>query len=250
MINVVIVDDEKHCQDRLQKLFEDYLPDILVLRVFNSIEEAYVFLQKVHPDILFLDIQINTATGFDLLEKLGSINFEVIFTTAFEHYALKAIKFSAFEYLLKPVDPDDLIAAVEKWKNKKNDKSGSSENYHELLENFSHLKRQNKKITIHTQTETLLISISDIIRCESEINYTTLFLNKAKPILVSKTLKEFEQLLSPFNFCRIHNSHLINLDYMKSYDKGKGGYVHLLDNSVVEVSVRRKDDLMKKLENL
>ena len=246
MIKAIIVDDEKHCSDRILKLIEDYSIGINVISVCNTIETAKKEILALKPDLIFLDIQINEQTGFDLLSNLDKIFFDVIFTTAYENYAIQAIKFSAFDYLLKPIDPDDLVATINRLEDK-NSNANSKNDLDVLLQNLMNFKTQNKKITVQTQTETLIINIQDIVRCQSDINYTTLFLNSKKSILVSKTLKEFENLLSAYNFCRIHNSHLINLEYMKSYDKGKGGYVHLSDGSVIEVYVRKKEELMNKL---
>jgi two-component system LytT family response regulator len=249
MLKTIIVDDEKHCSDRVAKLLGIYDNQFEIVAVFSDIESAFEGICQCKPEVVFLDIQIHDKTGFDLLRKFDTIDFDVVFTTAFEDYAIKAIKFSAFDYLLKPIDSDDFAQTIKRLTDK-NRAVDSTKNYDMLLQNLAHIKNNTKRIVIQTQTETLLINVQDIIRCESDINYTTIYLNTKKTIVVSKTLKDFENLLTPYNFFRVHNSHLINLEYMKSYDKGKGGYVHLSDNTVVEVSVRRKDDLMQKLNQL
>lgn len=249
MIKAIIIDDEKHCSDRILKLIEDYSIGIEIIAVCNTIEMGYMEIMTKKPELVFLDIQINEHTGFELLNKIENLSFEVIFTTAFENYAIQAIKFSAFDYLLKPIDPDDFVAAFNRLEQTTFVKK-EKRDYDILLQNLVNLKNQNKRITVQTQTETLLVNIQDIVRCQSDVNYTTLFLRDKKSILVSRTLKEFELMLDSYNFCRVHNSHLINLEYMKSYDKGKGGYVHLSDGSVVEVSVRKKEELMSKLSNI
>ena len=249
MLKTIIVDDEKHCSDRVAKLLSVYENQFEIVAVFSDIKSAFEGICQYKPEVVFLDIQIHDMTGFDLLRKFDRIDFDVVFTTAYEDYAIKAIRFSAFDYLLKPIDSDDFAQTIKRL----TDKSrviDSTKNYDMLLQNLAHLKNNTKRIVIQTQTETLLINVQDIIRCESDINYTTIYLNTKKTIVVSKTLKDFESLLTPYNFFRVHNSHLINLEYMKSYDKGKGGYVHLSDNTVVEVSVRRKEDLMQKLSQL
>lgn len=249
-MTAVIVDDEQHCIDRIIKLVSDNNIEVEIIGCYNSVDEGFNGISLLKPDFIFLDIHIGKETGFDLLEKFAKIDFEVIFTTAFENHAIQAIKFSAIDYLLKPIDFDDLKESIARLKEKIGSRKFNVSGYEELLQNLLHIKSQNKKITIQTQTETLLINIQDIIRCQSDINYTTLYLKNGKNVVASKTLKDFENLLSPYNFFRVHNSHLINLEYMKSYDKGKGGYVHLIDNSVVEVSVRRKEPFINRLNEL
>lgn len=249
MLKAIILDDEKHCIDRIIQLSKQLNNAIEIVGYYSNIESAYEAIKKLQPDLIFLDIQIHDANGFDLLKKFDSINFHVIFTTAYESYAIQAIKFSAFDYLLKPIDLDDLKETINRLF-EKHTQNSIDINYQTLLQNLMHIKNQSKKITIQTQTETILLNIQDIIRCESDINYTTIYTNEKKKIVVAKTLKDFETMLKPYNFFRVHNSHLINLEYLKSYDKGKGGYVHLLDNSVVEVSVRRKEEFVEKLNQL
>lgn len=249
MLKAIILDDEKHCIDRIIQLSKQLNNAIEIVGYYSNIESAYEAIKKLQPDLIFLDIQIHDANGFDLLKKFDSINFHVIFTTAYESYAIQAIKFSAFDYLLKPIDLDDLKETINRLF-EKHTQNSIDINYQALLQNLMHIKNQSKKITIQTQTETILLNIQDIIRCESDINYTTIYTNEKKKIVVAKTLKDFETMLKPYNFFRVHNSHLINLEYLKSYDKGKGGYVHLLDNSVVEVSVRRKEEFVEKLNQL
>lgn len=249
MLKAIILDDEKHCIDRIIQLSKQLNNAIEIVGYYSNIESAYEAIKKLQPDLIFLDIQIHDTNGFDLLKKFDSITFHVIFTTAYESYAIQAIKFSAFDYLLKPIDLDDLKETINRLF-EKHTQNSIDINYQTLLQNLMHIKNQSKKITIQTQTETILLNIQDIIRCESDINYTTIYTNEKKKIVVAKTLKDFETMLKPYNFFRVHNSHLINLEYLKSYDKGKGGYVHLLDNSVVEVSVRRKEEFVEKLNQL
>lgn len=249
-MKAIIIDDEQHCIDRIISLVNDNQIEVEIIGCYNNVDDGFNGISLLKPDFIFLDIHIGNETGFDLLEKFTKINFEVIFTTAFENHAIQAIKFSAIDYLLKPIDVDDLKESIARLKQKTESRKSTVSGYEELLQNLLHIKNQNKKITIQTQTETILINIQDIIRCQSDINYTTLYLKNGKNVVASKTLKDFENLLSPYNFFRVHNSHLINLEYMKSYDKGKGGYVHLTDNSVVEVSVRRKEPFISRLNEL
>jgi two-component system, LytTR family, response regulator len=244
MITTVIVDDEQHCIDRLSGLLaQQFSRNIQVIGVFSAVDDALDGIKKLHPGLVFLDVQINDKTGFDLLLQSEHIDFEVIFTTAYDKYAVQAFKFSAIDYLLKPVEADDLKAALDKLNEKisKNDKSKKIE---ALLNN---IQSASKRICVPVVNGLVFLQIADVIRCQSEVNYTNIFLKDKQKLLVAKTLKEFEEMLADYNFFRIHNSHLINLAYIKSYNKGKGGYVTMMDNSSIEVASRRKDEFLKKL---
>jgi len=247
MIKAIIIDDEQHCIDRLDGLLKQHFVQTINLAgSFQTIEEALTGIRNIQPDLVFLDVQINDKTGFDLLKQIGEINFEIIFTTAYEKYAVQAFRFSALDYLLKPVDPDDLKAAILKLKEviSKNDTAGKLD---VLFHNLKNIQGISKRICVPVINGLVFLQVNDIIRCQSEINYTNIFLKDKHTLLVAKTLKEFENLLSDYNFFRVHNSHMINLNYVKSYNKGKGGYITMTDNSSVEVSTRRKDDFLKRL---
>ncbi len=172
--------------------------------------------------------------------------FEVIFTTAYEKYAVQAFKFSAIDYLLKPVEPADLQAAVQKAIEKKSN-SDTSKKIDVLLHN---VQGASKKICVPVINGFIFLQVSDIVHCQSEVNYTNIFLKDKQKILVSRTLKEFEELLTDYSFFRIHNSHLINLNYIKSYNRGKGGYVTMTDSTQIEVSTRRRDEFLKLLTRM
>ncbi len=250
MINAILIDDENHCISRLQTILKDYCQnEVRILATCTDIDSGYEAIINLKPDLVFLDIQINAATGFDLLQRFVNLDFEVVFTTAFEQYAIQAFKFSASDYLLKPIDPDDLVVTVQRLKLKISSKE-STNSYELLFENFKNMQQQNKKITVPTMQGLLFLSVQDIIRCKSDVNYTTIYLKDKSTIFVAKTLKEFEAMLIPHDFFRVHNSHLINLAYIKSYNKGKGGYLQLEDHTEIEVSSRRKEDFLKKLESL
>jgi len=247
MIRAIIIDDEQHCIDRLLKLVETYSRgNIELLGAFHSVEEGLKAINQLKPQLVFLDVEINDKTGFDLLQQLSEINFEVIFTTAYDKYAVKAFKFSAIDYLLKPVDADDLNSAIIKFTEKFSQKD-ITQKFDALFHNLKNIQSASKKICVPVLSGFVFIQTSDIIRCQSEINYTTLFLKDKQKLLVAKTLKEFEEMLSDYNFYRVHNSHLVNLAYIKSYNKGKGGSVTMDDGSEIEVSTRRKDEFLKKL---
>ncbi|HRN57574.1 MAG TPA: LytTR family DNA-binding domain-containing protein, partial [Agriterribacter sp.] len=196
--------------------------------------------------LVFLDMQIHDKTGFDLLKQVGEINFDVIFTTAYEKYAVQAFKFSAIDYLLKPVDADELKQAVAKLEQRLS-KNEMSKKVDALFDNMKNMQTASKRIGIPTVSGITYVAVGDIIRCHSQINYTVFYLKDNQKITVAKTLKEFEEMLSDHNFYRVHNSHLINLAYVKKYHRGKGGYLTMADNTEIEVSIRRKDELLKKL---
>jgi len=250
MTRAIIVDDEQHCIDRLSGLLaQHYNQSIQVLKTVTSGEDAKQAIRQLQPDLVFLDVQLGEISAFDLLKELGVIHFDVIFTTAFEKYAVQAFKFSAIDYLLKPVADDDLRQALEKLAAKKS-KDEISRKFEVLFHNLNNWANPSRKISIPTVNGFTFLQISDIIRCQSEVNYTTLFLKDKQKLTVAKTLKEFEELLSDYNFYRVHNSHLINLACIKSYNRGKGGFVSMIDNSQVEVSTRRKDEFLRKISEI
>ncbi|MBO9563685.1 MAG: response regulator transcription factor [Niastella sp.] len=247
MIRTIIVDDEQHCIDRLNKQISEFLPGVVhVMDSFTSVADATRAIEQYQPELVFMDVQLGNDTGFDVLKKLDSINFEVIFTTAYEKYAVKAFKFSALDYLLKPVDEDELVAAVNKLLQKVS-KIDASRKIETLLGN---LYSASKRICVPVMNGMIILKVDEIIRCESDINYTTIFLKDKQKIVVAKTLKEFDEMLTDYNFFRVHNSHLVNLACIKSYNKGKGGSVVMSDNTELEVSTRRKDDFLKRLLTL
>ncbi len=249
MIKAAIVDDEQSCIDRLTRLLGEYPDDIGILVTARSAPEAVSAIKQHQPDLLLLDVQLGNATGFDVLEGIRDVECEVIFTTAFEQYAVQAFRFSAIDYLLKPVDPDDLAVALARVKEKLS-KSEMSKKLDVLFHNLKTLEGTSKKITVPTMAGFEVLQVSDIIRCESEVNYTHIFVKGHKKITVARTLKDFEEMLTEFNFCRVHNSHLINLAHILKYNKGTGGYVTMSDDSEVEVSQRKKDEFLKRMATI
>jgi two-component system, LytTR family, response regulator len=248
MIKAIIIDDEQHCIDRITGMLErDYANAIRLLPPAGSVKEGIKAIKEHQPDLIFLDVQIQDRTGFDLLRECGKISFKIIFTTAYDRFAIQAIKFSAIGYLLKPVDEDDLAEAL----NKINETSVEHTSLMAgVIENNLQQPVKKKKLTIPTGNELLFLNIEEIVRCHSDVNYTTIYKNDKQKIVVAKTLKEFEELLAEQDFFRIHNSDLINLAYIKSYNKGKGGSVFLNDGTELQVSVRRKDEFLKKMSEL
>lgn len=246
MKDVLIIDDEQHCIDRLLKLIKDHT-DFNLLTTCMSVEDGIAAINKYNPDLVFLDIQIHDKTGFDLLRSLPSVNFQVIFATAYENFAIKAFKFSALDYLLKPVDTDDFINAIKRY-NETNVSQHQVEKQINVLFNNLNKKNPLSKISIPTMDGLEVVDVNDIIYFHSDQGCTTVYTEKST-IIVSKILKYFEEILSQSGFYRVHNSDLINLNYVKKYTKGSGGYVTLLNNKTINVSARRKDGLMKLLSN-
>jgi two-component system LytT family response regulator len=247
MIKTIIVDDEQHCIDRLKDLLQTgYANSVDLAGSFRSVAEGYKAMNEIRPELIFLDVQIHEKTGFDLLREIGRTDFEVIFTTAYDKFAVQAFKFSALDFLLKPVDRDDLKLAMDKYyaRRKKDTENKSLE---VLLHNIKPQGGFPGRIMVPTSSGFEIFDVADIIRCESDINYTTIYLKNKQKLVVAKTLKEFEEMLMEHRFFRIHNSHLVNLAYIKSYNRGKGGSVTLTDGMELEVSTRRKDDFLKKL---
>ncbi|HTO36577.1 MAG TPA: LytTR family DNA-binding domain-containing protein [Flavobacterium sp.] len=253
MITAILVDDDKNLREGMKALLSRNAPEIRILGEAENVSDAVSVIDGLNPQVVFLDIQLADGTGFDILEKLteknGKIASQVVFITAHEQYAIKAFRFSALDFLLKPVDPDELQKVIEKIKNtvKKND---TFSHIDLLLENIRKKVDNFKRIALSTTDGIHLFDVSDIIRCESTDNYTTFHIRNSKPILISKTLKEYEELLSEQGFERIHQSHLINLAYLKSYIKKDGGYVIMSDNSNLPVSQRKKDRLQELIKNL
>jgi two-component system LytT family response regulator len=246
MIKAIIIEDEQHCIDRLRGLLAAHADGVELLGAFTSVEEGAAAIKRLYPDVVFLDVELHDKTGFDLVRELREIHFDVIFTTAFDKYAVQAFRFSAIDYLLKPIDPDDLLQAIEKLKEKKS-KEEMAQKLDVLFHNLKSIEGASKKISIPTINGYVFLKVSDIIRCESDVNYTNIFLSDRRKLTVAKTLKEFEEMLEEYNFFRVHNSHLINLAYIKEYNKGKGGYVRMMDNSEIEVSSRRKSEFLKRI---
>jgi two-component system LytT family response regulator len=244
MIDTVIIDDEQGAQITLMKFLQMHCPDVNVVGTADGVEEGLKLIASKKVDLVFLDIKMNDGTGFDLLKRLPKINFNLVFTTAYDEYALKAFKYSAIDYLLKPIDPLELIDAVGKVQQSSNKNSAKS------VDSMFELYKENKfdKIAIPSVDEFHFVRISEIIRCEASSNYTIIYLGTGKKIVAPKTLKEFEELLAPEGFFRVHQSHLINLSHIQQFMKTKNK-IRMGDGSEVEVS-RRKKTLFMELINM
>jgi len=243
MTRAIIIDDEQDSRNAINNILKNYCKDIEVSGQAGSVAEGLTLIGKTKPDVVFLDIQMPDGTGFDLLEKITKITFQVIFVTAYDKYALKAIKFSALDYLLKPVDPHQLMEAVKKIKKNNGDFSDITRKINTLLRNKNGFER----LTLPTFEGFKFVNIKDVVRCESDSNYTNFYLNTGELILVTRTLKEYEEILAELDFIRVHQSNLVNIKYIDRYIKGDGGTIVMVDGSEVEVSRRRKDDFLKKM---
>lgn len=244
-MKALIIDDEKRSRESLKQLVVDECPDVEVLDMADSVANGADAIKKHQPNLLFLDIEMQDGTGFDLLEKVANSNFHVIFTTAFENYALKALKLSAVDYILKPINPVELKEAVSKAKELIEQKD-QDKNFELLLQNLQSNTGKHK-IALPSSEGLTFINVNDIIRCQADGSYTHFFFKDRKKILVSKKIKEYEELLSPYNFVRVHHSHLVNLDEVAKYVRGDGGYVVMSDGETVYVSKRKKEDFMSAL---
>lgn len=249
MIRAVIVEDEAVSFKLLQKILADNCKDVEVVGYAESSKRAIHLIKVLNPDIIFLDIQMQEESGFTVLEAFDQIDFGIIFVTAHDQYAIKAIKWSALDYILKPVKPDDLKAALTKFK--KSAKMSDNQLRHTaLIENIKQRKNSPYKIVLPTNEEYHIVSPDEIIRCQSDNYYTNIFLTNGKKVLVSKTLKEYEQLLSDSGFLRTHNSHLINIKYIKTFVRLEGGYIVMTDDKIVPVSRRKKNEVLELISNM
>ena len=244
MIRTLIIDDETNSRMTSKGFLAKYCPVVEVIGEADGVKSGQEAIKQLKPDLVFLDIQMQDGTGFDLLELIPSIHFKLIFVTSFDQYAIRAFKYSAVDYILKPVDPDQLVAAVSRL-NSTGVISSIDNKLNILISNLRNIE----KIAIPTNEGMRFVKIDDIIRCESDSCYTTIFMKNKEKIMVSKTLKEYELLLSDMNFFRVHKSHLVNLKYVEKYIQGEGGYLVMEDKSHIEVSRRKKDDLLALLNN-
>ena len=246
MIKAVVIDDEKHSIETLKWKLENYCPQVEIIASFSDPVKGLEYLKSNTPDLLFLDIEMPMLNGFDILEELGEIAFDVIFTTAYDDFGIQAIKFSALDYLLKPIQNQELKKAIEKFANRGTNKKISSTQLEVLFKNIKEEESGKPgKIALSTKESIEFVAPEDIIVCSSDSNYTLVHLSDGRKKLLSKTLKEFEEMLSALNFFRPHHSHLINLAHVKEYVRADGGYLVMSNKMNIPVSRNRKEDLLK-----
>ena len=243
MTRTILIDDETNTREALRALLQHYCPDVTIIGEAASAEAGLQLLREHTPDLLFLDVEMPLGSGFDLLDMLGTASFDIIFTTAHDRYALRAIKFCALDYLLKPVGVAELREAVAKAQRQQ---APVAAQLHTFYDNLRERNGPAGKVVLPTMQGFEVVEVARVVRCQADDNYTLFVLEGKEKILVSRTLKEYEELFSDYGFIRIHQSHLINAAHVKRYIKGSGGYVQLTDDSIIEVSRRKKDELMQR----
>jgi two-component system, LytTR family, response regulator len=247
-MTAVIVDDEEHCRSALSGMLARKFPEIDLREMATNVPDGLALVKRVRPQLLFLDVEMGEQTGFDLLAQLSEEKPHIIFTTAHEGYAVKAIRFSAIDYLLKPVDGDELRSSVDKALAKQ----GQPQDQLQIAALLRNLTKPttDRRLALPVADGLELVSVDEIVFCESESNYTTVHLKDRKRLVISRTLKEFEDLLEGDSFIRVHHSHLINVRYVRKYIRGEGGEVIMADGTNVAVSRRKKQELMDSLARL
>lgn len=246
-IRALAIDDERHNLDNLTRLVRSYCPQVEMIDTAMSAEEARPKILSHLPDLIFLDIQMPAQNGFDLIRTLPPLDMDVIFVTAFDEYAIQAIRFAAVDYLLKPVHPEELQQAVHRVLLKRQQQR-SNEQLQHLLE-LLHSQQEEHRLALPTAREIRLIRTTDIVRCESLNNYTAFYLASREKIIVSKPIYEYEEMLLPYRFIRCHQSHLVNLRHVKSWIREEGGYLLLDNGDQVPVSRSKKEQLLDALKN-
>lgn len=248
MLTAVIVEDEEFARENLKLLIQEFCPNVQVKAAEDNIEDGIKAIDKFLPGILFLDIKIQRNTGFDLLKHYSTIGFEIIFTTAFAEYAIEAIKFSAIDYLLKPIDLNDLRNAISKIE-KKNTTDNLTKKLEALFYNLHRTKEDYPTLAVPSSNGLTFLNVKEIVYCEAEGNYTKIFLTNGQQLLICKTLKEYDLILSKFDFLRVHHSFLVNLKEIRNYIRGEGGYIVMSNKKEIDVSKRKKEDFLKRMES-
>ncbi len=248
ILNSIIVDDEITSRNVLREYLRKYCPDVTVLGEAESVDTALPLIRQHQPDIVFLDVEMPRGNGFDLLERLGeNITFETVFVTAFDHYAIQALNHSAAYYLLKPLSIDDLITAVDKIK-KQREKQATSLHTSVILENLQAASAQQKKIVLPLMEGFEVVKIEDIIACTANGNFTDFQIKGKSKMMICRTLKFYENLLSDSGFLRVHKSYLINLEHVEKYRRGKGGEIMMSDESIIPLSPTKREAFLAQFE--
>jgi two-component system, LytTR family, response regulator len=245
MLKAVIVDDELNSCEMLEWQLKEFCTDVQIAAIINSPEVAAKKIQELKPDLVFLDIEMPKINGFELLKQIGTVDFDIIFTTAYDQYAIKAMKYSAVDYLLKPIEKGELQAAVEKVAARRG--HNSREQIQFLIQQIDALKRNQKirRIAVSTSESFTFLDLDEIVCCESESNYTYIHLVDKGRILISKTLKLIEDILDKDQFVRVSQSYLVNLNHVKKYVREDGGYLLMSNGMTITVSKNKKDDLFE-----
>lgn len=245
MLKAIIIDDEPYCCEILAAMLESDCPDVEVISICSNASDGLINIRQYSPDLVFLDVEMPRMNGFEMLEQLPSTNFHLIFTTSYDQYALKAIHFSAIDYLLKPIDREELKKAVQKVKERQ--QVTIPQQLEILMEKLKQNSNPASKIALPTMEGLQMIPIETIVSCESDDNYTDIKLKTGKKLLVTRSLKEIEEILEQHSFIRVHRSYLVNLNEIEKYIKGEGGYLVMSDGTSIDVARNKKEVLLKKL---
>jgi two-component system LytT family response regulator len=246
MLTAVLVDDEQNNLNSLTEKINRHCPEVNIIAGCDNAKDAITTIDSLQPDIVFLDIEMPVMNGFLMLQQLTFKNFELIFTTAYDHYAVKAIRFSALDYLVKPIEIEDLQRAVNRAAEKRNN-SAPNRRLELLLDNLVSKRNTFRRIAVPTAAGLEFINIDDIVCLVANINYTYFHLNGKNKYTVSRTLKDFEDMLPPETFLRIHNSYIINKNFVEKYIRGEGGQVVMTNGMVLDVSKRKKSEFLKSI---
>jgi two-component system LytT family response regulator len=239
----IVVDDELSSLQNLQQKLIEFCPDLEVVATAQKPEDAILLIRQFRPDVIFLDIEMPRMNGFRMLDELGEYDFDIIFTTAYNHYAVDAIRISAFDYLMKPIAIKDLQQAVERLAKKR---GGQTKDKLDVLRNsLGNAKSQEEKIAVPTGEGLEFIPIKNIVRVESSSNYSKIYFMDGRSLLVTKLLKDFEEMLTAYHFYRVHNSHLVNLNYIKKYVRGEGGQLIMQNGDIIDVARRKKEEFLR-----
>ncbi len=249
MIRTIIIEDEQKSRELLDAMIQKNCPELEIIGHASDVPQGVELIRSLKPDLVFLDINMPNGTGFEVLEQVSDLHFELIFATASDQHALKAIKYSACDYLLKPIDADELKAAVDKVIKKKKSNSGM-DNLQFLIEHLKRADENYQKITLPTGNAYEIINIKDIVRCEADGSYTTFYLNDKRKLVISAGLKHYEELLPEIDFIRVHHHHLINMNHVLRFLKEDGGYAIMSDGSKIEISRRKKEAFMDRLNRI
>jgi two-component system LytT family response regulator len=246
MIKAIIIDDESKARKAIANLISKHAEELTIVAEAESVESGIAAIRQYKPDLVLLDIQLTDGTGFDLLRQMGNVDFKVIFITAYDNFAIQAFKFSTLDYILKPINPSELVAAIQKAK-----EHISRENVNLKLNTLlTNREKEKKQIVLKTSESLIVVNVLDIVRCEADGNYTCFYFSNGKKLLVSKSLKEFDELLSEFGFFRVHNAHLINLFYLERCDRSKGGMAFMKDGSSIPIALSRKQELLELIQKI
>ncbi len=245
-LSTIIVEDEFHSREMLKSFLREYCPEVEVKEEAKNVEEAVQKISTMKPELVFMDIELQSGTGFDVLKSLENLDFHLIFTTAFEHYAIKAIKFSSLDYLLKPIDVEELQNAVKKAVDASSDNS-QQDLLQNLMSNLSGPTNANKKISLATAEGVEFVPIDQIFYCEANGSYTNFHLTDNRKLVVSKNLKEYENMLADAKFMRVHNSFLINLQEVKRFVKSEGGYIVMNNDAQISISNSKREEFLRQM---